>query len=211
MSVTVDLLRQVEWVRACYDRRAATYDWEMAIAEPMIARWRQWIWERVRGPRVLEIGVGTGRNFPYYRPEWEITAVDLSEQMLERARRKARRLGLKVHLLPMDAQFLAFPDASFDTVVATWVFCSVPDPVRGLREAYRVLRPGGRLLLLEHVRAADPLGRWMDLLDPLVVRWTGAHINRRTVENVRRAGFAIEAVHPALFGIVQRIVARRPT
>lgn len=201
--------RQTAWVRRIYDRRARTYDLEAGLLEPLLRPWRQWMWSRVEGPWVLEIGIGTGQNFPYYRPGLKIAAIDLSPRMVQRARRKAERMGVTAQVLPADAQTLPFPDGVFNTVMATWVFCSVPDPVRGLQEAYRVLRPGGRLLLLEHVRAEGWLGRMMDVLDPLVVRLTGAHINRRTVENVLRAGFVLEAVETSA-GIVRRIAARRP-
>jgi len=120
---------------------------------------------------VLEVGVGTGKNMPYYPAGIRVTAVDLSGQMLSRARRRAPHLRLPVPLVQTDVQALAFPDAAFDTAVATFVFCSVPDPVRGLREVARVVRLGGLVVLLEHVRAEGPiLGRLMDLLDPLIVR-----------------------------------------
>jgi ubiquinone/menaquinone biosynthesis C-methylase UbiE len=119
-------------------------------------------------------------------------------------------LDTEVALRLMDAQKLAFPDAAFDTAVATFVFCSVPDPVVGLRELGRVVRPGGQVLLLEHVRVNRPvMGKLMDLLDPFVARLMGPHINRRTVENVKKAGLDVERVEElAPGGLVKLIVAR---
>lgn len=117
------------------------------------------------------MGVGTGKNMPYYPDDVQVTAIDLSERMLSRARRRAKRLGLSVGLRRMDAQALAFPSDTFDTVVATFVFCSVPDPVIGLRELGRVCKPEGEIRLLEHMRARnEALGRLMDIANPLVVR-----------------------------------------
>ncbi|OFX15994.1 MAG: hypothetical protein A2V59_10150 [Armatimonadetes bacterium RBG_19FT_COMBO_69_19] len=102
---------------------------------------------------------------------------------------------MPVDVREADVQDLPFPPDSFDSAVATFVFCSVPDPVRGLRELARVVRPGGITLLLEHVRIDRPvIGPLMDLLDPLLVRLTGSHVNRRTVEKVRRAGLEIRVM-----------------
>lgn len=197
--------------KARYDRNARLYD---LIEGPMellaFRRWRARLWADVLGGKVLEVGVGTGKNFPYYPKDAQITAIDLSDKMLERARQRAARGDYSnLELLQMDAQALAFPDESFDFVVATFVFCSVPDPVLGLSELRRVCKPAGKVILLEHMRPENSwLGKLFDLLNPLVVRLTGANINRKTVENVRRAGLKIEHLESlAPSGIVKLIVA----
>lgn len=181
--------------RRRYDRIAPVYDlMEVGAERIWLGRWRPLAWELVRGPRVLEVGVGTGKNLPFH-PPGEVTAVDLSRRMLRRAVRDAESRSLESRFVQMDAQRLGFPPRLFDTALATFVFCSVPDPIRGLREVRRVLRPGGRLVLLEHVRSSlSGLGTVLDLLNPVLVRLTGANVNRDTVENVRRAGFEVEEV-----------------
>lgn len=200
--------RQIARTRARYDRQANTYDFSSGIMDRLgAARWRRKLWAQAQGPRVLETGVGTGANFPYYPPHVPVTAIDLSPRLLERARLRAIREKVQVDLKVMDAQGLGFPDNTFDIVAATWVFCSVPDPVLGLMEAHRVLRPGGRLLLLEHVRAEGVLGVVMELFNPIMVRISGANMNRRTVDNVRRAGFRTIKVKPLARGLVRFIVA----
>jgi len=213
--------------RARYQRLSAIYDMMEGMAEARYRPWREKLWALVKGPalsgaegpRVLEVGVGTGKNMPYWPKGIQtlapparagVTAIDLTPGMLEIAHRRANRLGLTADLRLGDVQALGFPDAGFDTAVATFVFCSVPDPVLGLRELARVVRPGGQVLLLEHMRSANPiLGALMDFVNPLVVRLMGANINRRTVENVRASGLQVESVEDlGMGGIFKLIVAR---
>jgi ubiquinone/menaquinone biosynthesis C-methylase UbiE len=190
-----------------YDRQAPLYDLREAPMEFFMARWRRRLWGRVPpGSRVLELGIGTGRNMRRYPADASITAVDFSPRMLARAVRRARERRVDVDLALMDAQALAFADASFDVVVTTWVFCSVPEPARGLAEVRRVLRPNGRILLLEHVRSRLPvLGRCMDWLNPVSVWLQGVNINRDTVGNVQRAGLPVREVIDLFLDIVKLI------
>ena len=194
-----------------YDHRSRWYDltqWPMEAFG--LGRLRRRLWEQVQGQRVLEVGVGTGRNLQYYPAQSRVVAIDLSPGMLRRAVKRAERLGRQVDFILADAQRLPFREDSFDVVTATCVFCSVPDPVQGLMELRRVSRREGSTLLLEHVRATNPfLGKAMDWLNPVAVRMSGANINRRTVENVRLAGLAVEREDSFMMSIVKMLRARR--
>jgi ubiquinone/menaquinone biosynthesis C-methylase UbiE len=200
------------WAR--YNRIAPVYDLMEISAERRFSPWRKKLWSLIPGGRVLEVGVGTGKNLPYHPARAEVTGIDLSDRMLALARQRAEELGQSVVLREMDAQELDFPDDSFEAAVGTFVFCSVPDPERGLRELARVVKPGGQIALLEHVLIDRPplVGKLMDWLDPLVVRAMGAHINRRTAEAVRESGLEIEAVEDlGPLGLVKLITARPPS
>lgn len=197
-------VRETDNVRRKYDRNARWFD---AMDRMVQDDWRRRLIGQAVG-RTLEIGIGTGKNLAFYDPAvtTELVGIDLSPGMLERARSKACRVP--VTLREMDAQQMEFPDGCFDTVLATCVFCTVPDPIAGLREARRVCKPGGQILLLEHVRIDRFLiGGLMDLLDPLVVGLIGTHINRRTVENVRIAGLTIKRVEPIRGDLIKLILA----
>ena len=210
MSAGIDN-QETTRTEARYDRVAPIYDLMEMLPEQQFRTWREKLWARVPEGRVLEAGVGTGKNFPYHPPGVEVVGIDISQRMLHRAQRRAEELGKTLELHQMDAQRLDFPDDSFDAAVATFVFCSVPDAVQGLRELGRVVKPEGRIFLLEHVRINEPevIGRLMDLVDPLVLRLMGPHINRRTEQNVRRAGLQVERVEAlAPLDLVKLIVAR---
>ncbi len=195
--------------RKRYNRIAFLYDLLEAPMERMrFSTWRRKLRHRIKGERALEIGVGTGKNFSCYPGNVDITAIDLSPRMLERARKRANKLNLKVNLQEMDVQHLDFADHSFDTVFATFVFCSVPDPVIGLRELRRVCKPQGRLLLLEHMRPQNFfLGLIFDSLNPMVVRMMGANINRRTIDNILKAEWQIRLEEHLSADIVRWIEA----
>ena len=194
-----------------YDRVAPVYDlMEGLVERASFNRWRRLLWSKVAGTSILEIGVGTGKNFPFYPEDAQITAIDLSEKMLGLARQRGEKQGRKVCILRMDVQNLDFEADSFDTVVSSFVFCSVPDPIRGLEEVRRVVRVGGKVLLLEHVLSANRVLAWfMNLTAPLAVRMIGDNPNRRTVENVVKSGLLVEQVTDLSVGIFKLIEARK--
>jgi len=197
--------------RKSYDRIAPVYDLMELINERRMRPWREKLWAQVPPARVLEVGVGTGKNFEYHPKDARITGIDFSSRMLERARHRAAELIDTIELRQMDAQAMEFPDALFDAAVATCVFCSVPDPVLGLREVKRVVKTGGHVYLMEHMRHSNPIiGAVMDAMTPLM-RLMGPDINRRTLDNIRAAGLEIEHVEDlGMGGIFKLIVARVP-
>jgi|FaiFalDrversion2_1042247.scaffolds.fasta_scaffold00019_11 ubiquinone/menaquinone biosynthesis C-methylase UbiE len=175
-----------KWFAAFYDRLCARA--EATFLRPVRAE----VAGGAHG-RVLELGCGTGANFPYYRPDAQVVATEPDPYMLARARRRARGLGRPITLMQAAAEALPFPDATFDAVVATLVLCSVDDPRRVLAEVRRVLRPGGELRFYEHVRySGGPLARLQDAVTP-VWRWFGAgcHPNRDTPRLLREAGLEL--------------------
>lgn len=197
---------KTEKIRRRYDRVAKVYD---IIEQPMEAmilkKWRLEAIKELKG-KVLEVGVGTGKNIPYYPDDIDITAIDFSSKMLEKARLKAEKFKKNVDLIQMDAQNMDFQDNAFDMVFTTCVFCSVPDPIKGLVEIRRVCKPNGKIIMIEHVRSENKIiGTIMDLLNPVIVNLYGANINRRTVENTNKAGFIkVEEINLA-GGIVKKI------
>src|SRR4030042_1934143 len=204
-------VKATETARRRYDRIAPVYDLMESAREGFgYGKWRKLVWSRVEGTDILEVGVGTGKNFPYYPATAEITAIDFSERMLQRAKDKAAAQQVRVDLKQMDVQNLEYADNMFDTVVASFVFCSVPDPVRGLKELERVCKPAGKVVLLEHVLSANRILGWlMNLVNPLVVRMMGANINRQTVDNVAKSGLIVEQVTDLGAGIFKLIEARK--
>ncbi len=171
---------------------------------------RRWVASNARGD-VLEIGVGTGLNLRFYGADVRLTGVDLSPAMLAEARRRAADLGREVDLREADAQALEFPDGRFDAVVFSLCLCSIPDDRRAVAEGVRVLKPGGRMLLVEHVRSPSPGVRaGQRLVEPLFLRFQADHLTREPLDHVRAEGLAIEEVHRWAWGIMERVSAGKP-
>lgn len=197
--------------RRVWDKSAPSYDRQIAFFEKIqFGGGREWLGERAHG-RVLEVAIGTGLSLPHYPADTTITGVELSPAMLAEARQRAADLGLDVDLHEGDAEHLPFDGASFDTVVCSLSLCTIPDPAAAIGEMRRVLVPGGRLLLLDHIASTWPpiyAGQW--LLERLTIRAAGEHFTRRQLPLVQTAGFEIVETERLKAGTVERIFARKP-
>jgi ubiquinone/menaquinone biosynthesis C-methylase UbiE len=198
-------------LRRYWDKHARTYDKQMAFWERrLFGDGRQWVCTQATG-EVLEVAIGTGRNLPHYPQDIRLTGVDFSPAMLQLARRQADRLGRQIDLRLGDAQALELPDASFDTVVCTFSLCAIPDERRAIAEMRRVLRPGGRLLLLDHVAGTSRRVRAVQwLLERITRPLNEEHLLRRPLLQVQAEGFQIERAERFKLDIVERLAARKP-
>jgi ubiquinone/menaquinone biosynthesis C-methylase UbiE len=197
--------------RAAYwDKQAGRYDREMNFWDRrLFGDSRPWVCGRAVGD-VLEVAVGTGRNLPFYPDGVRLTGVDWSPAMLGIARERAATLGRAADLRPGDAQDLDFPDESFDTVLCALGLCAIPDDRRAVTEMARVLRPGGRLLLVDHVAASARALRAVQwLYERVSIPLAGEHFRRRPVAHLRELGFLIEETQRFKLGVVERVCARK--
>lgn len=194
-----------------WEKIAPSYDKQMAFAEKVqFSGGRQWLGARAEG-RVLEIAIGTGLNLPHYPAGITVTGIELSPAMLAIAEQRAAALDLGVDLRTGDAEHLPFGDESFDTVVCALSLCTIPDPVAAISEMRRVLMPGGRLLLLDHVGSTWPpiyAAQW--LVERLTIRAAGEHFTRRQLPLVQAAGFDVVESERLKAGTVERVFARKP-
>ncbi len=203
---------ETERVKQIWEKGASRYDRRIGLMEKaFFGDGRQWVCSQASG-EVLEVAVGTGRNLPFYPPGIRLTGIELSPAMLRIARARADDLGTRgLDLREGDAHELPFADGSFDTVVCTLGLCNIPDDRRAVSEMARVLRPGGRLLLLDHVRAASlPVRAVQRALEVATLRFERDHLLRRPLEHVVAEGFEIERQERYKAGIVERISARNP-
>jgi ubiquinone/menaquinone biosynthesis C-methylase UbiE len=196
-------------VREYYDEAARSYDsWMVGFDRVMLGRGRSRMCSRARGP-TLEVAVGTGGNLPFYPPDVQLTGVDLSPAMLAFAERRAQDLALDVELEVGDAERLEFPDERFETVTATLLMSTVPSPQRAAEEMWRVLRVGGRLLILDFARSPVTPVRWVErALAPLTAR-SRFSLLRDPLEYIQAVGFTIEHVDRFRLGVIEEIVARK--
>jgi ubiquinone/menaquinone biosynthesis C-methylase UbiE len=198
-------------LRDYWDRHAPNYDRQMRLFDRVLfGDTRAWVCAQATGD-TLEVAVGTGLNLGHYPDGIRLTGVDFSPAMLERARDRARKLGHTVDLREGDAHALAFPDNSFDTAVCTFSLCSIPDDRQAVAEMRRVLRPGGLLLLADHVAGSGwPVRAVQGLLELATVPLGGEHLRRRPLEHVRALGLEVQRRERFKAGIVERLAARKP-
>lgn len=196
-------------IQEVYDRQARWFDLGASPGEWTIMRpLRRRLLSAATG-RVLEIGIGSGASLPYYPRGCDLTGLDLSAGMLERGRRKARKLNLDVTLLQGDAERLSFEDCSFDTCVSQLSLCTVPEPLAALREMRRVCSQSGQVLLLEHTTSLNPALAKVGLhYGPVLTRAVGCHPNRPVPELVERAGLHVERLERHVTGLFVLVWAR---
>ena len=205
-----DQLNRARWCRY-WEKQSASYDQRMRFFDRVLAGdSRAWVCAQATG-QTLEVAVGTGLNLPFYPSGIELTGIDLSPVMLAMARRRAGQLGRAVDLREADALALPFPDASFDTVVCTFSLCAIPDEQAAVREMTRVLRPGGLLLLADHVAgAAWPVRAAQRAIEAVTVPLQGEHFTRRPLRQVRAEGLQIIRRERFTLGLIERLAARKP-
>ncbi|MGV8076525.1 MAG: class I SAM-dependent methyltransferase [Methanosarcina sp.] len=193
-----------------YNRIAPIYELiDLPLELLFFREWRKKALSGLSG-KVLEVGVGTGRNLKYYPTGCSVTGIDNSNGMLEKAKKKATDMK-NVTLLLMDAEILEFPDKSFDYVVTTFVLCTIPDPVKALEEMRRVMKPSGEMINLEHVRSSSPLiASFEDLINPVLYFLLGDHTTRHTLKNIEEAGFTIQEAKQLAFKDVFRKIRSKP-
>lgn len=193
-------------VQRLYDRQASRYD--ARSASRRLDALRALLFAQASGD-VLELGVGTGATFAHYPGTLvSLTGLDVSPEMLSRAQARATGLPFPARLVQHDFQTLPYGPASFDTVTSSLGLCGLPDPAGLFGEVRRVLRPGGQLLALEHVRPPQAwLGLVADGIDPLFERFVGCHANRPTPRLLREAGFTVEVLERRLAGILVAVRA----
>jgi ubiquinone/menaquinone biosynthesis C-methylase UbiE len=200
-----------ERLRRYWDKHSRAYDRQMRFFDRILfGESRAWICAQATG-KVLEVAIGTGLNLPLYPADVALTGIEWSPAMLALARRRADDLGRPAELREGDAQQLPFPDAAFDTVVCTLSLCAIPDDQRAVAEMIRVLRPGGQLLLLDHVVGSNrPVRAIQRLVELVSIPTGGEHYRRRPLRHVQAAGLAIERHDRFKLGIVERLTARKP-
>lgn len=195
-----------------YETEAPHYDRVMGVSERILlgSDTRKWVCRRAEGT-VLEVAIGTGLNLHHYRPGLRLTAIELSAPMLDIAKQRAAKIGLEADLRLGDAEQLDFDNASFDTVVCTFSLCTIPDDRRAFGEMCRVLRPGGKLILAEHVRSPVAVVRGVQhLLEPLTLRFGGDHLLREPLEHVHAEGLVVDEFERVRLGITERLAAHKP-
>lgn len=196
---------RTEIIRNRYNRYSKFYDIIEAPMELFASKWRKELVGFSSG-KVLEVGVGTGKNISYYPDGIDLTAIDFSDGMLSKAIKKWKHKP-NINFMQMDIQAATFESDTFDSVLASYVFCSVPDPIKGLKEIRRICKNDGKIILLEHVRSNNRiLGFIMDLFNPIVVKIFGFNINRVTENNVLGAGFHSYFVRCLWFDILRMFI-----
>ena len=195
-----------------YDRIAPVYDFLESFHEiAQFSGWRRKFISPLKG-KILEVGVGTGKNIPYYSDSADVIGIDFSDKMLARAKKRLQESGKKnIDLKKMDVEFLNLRENSFDYVVTSCVFCSVPNPVEGLKEIKRVLKPAGKAIMIEHVLSRHRVIAFFEnLFNPLSTFLWGANINRDTKKNIISAGLSVvKDQNLAFFDVFRLFVSKK--
>ncbi|MFD2639875.1 class I SAM-dependent methyltransferase [Piscibacillus salipiscarius] len=196
-------MADTEQIKKRFDRISSKFE----VMDHLVKEdWRKELLKGVNG-RILEVGVGIGTNFKYYPKEAEVVGIDFSSKMLDRAREKVDEAACEIELYEMDVENLEFNDDSFDYIVSTCVFCSVPHPVKGLKELRRVVKPEGKIVMLEHMRSENEfIGKVLDFFNPVSVNLIGVNVNRKTISNIYQANLEVEKQEYLMTSVMRRLI-----